>query len=175
MGIAYEGCRWCHGRPGGCLYCAEERAWQDQLKIYRDMAVAREQTVLNGLAAGALRLVRFTEIVERVNGENEFTVHQDGVQTIARDDERPRTRRPVVKPGPPLAGPRHVCQFVYDPPNFQTRRCACGRRQRFQWAPKSTDRNGIWVDITEPAPCAKPTAKVPRPRKRPARRKVTIL
>src|SRR6185503_2427962 len=106
MGIAYEHCRWCQGKPGGCLYCAEERTRADQLEVLQRALFARERAIVDGLYDGELVMFRVTEVIRGANSE-EVNFHSDGVQTLAPDAPGSR-RRPMPRSHPSTVR-RHVC------------------------------------------------------------------
>jgi len=185
MSNAYADCRWCQGR--GCLNCPAERAWNERAARKRERELGevlgglqvdpadvreliaealafRERGILQGLDRGILRLIRVTEIVETAEGRHvEF--HEDGVQTLAAG-ARPRPRRAeTARPA------EHLCRFQGEPPDFNRRVCACGRRQVFRWLPESLTCQGEWIELPPASIPSAPDLRKP-PRQRTGRRKV---
>ena len=124
-------CKWCGERPGGCLYCVDENADNDEEKylLIKQMIDRGEVHVL---------AIRHTEeVLLRQAGSGSQLVGAAGV-------EPRRASRPLQ--------PRCTNHsWAHDGVCFKYRYCTrpgCGVRQKFVWLPDDANVCGKWIDIT---------------------------
>lgn len=122
-------CRWCQDRRGGCLYCPPPATVEERI------AQALEHLALRGVP-----------VVHFIATESEERRRAAWVAAEAAN------RRPRFDFAPAIVCAVNGHEWLHLGEHFRKRLCPrCGRRERWHWLPRSTERNGEWRG-EEPAP-----------------------
>lgn len=131
-------CKWCGDRPGGCLYCIDDLAENDEEKL-----LAIQQAINRGEIH--VMAVRTTQevLLRPANGVAHALKQSKGGS--ATGNQGPKSEPPVCT--------HHL--WAHDTDNFNRRHCTrpgCLARQRFEWLPDDPNSNGRWVDVSVAVP-----------------------